>query len=217
MFLGVTTGGWVLLGVVYLPLVILALVFLGGRSKGPTSRKIVILGVAALIFFALPVVDAAVSEWRMRQLCPKAGLKVNQRVVVDGYFDESLQASFLTGTGYRFREYFDPAKARFVRAELTPDGRVVLLEIDKPTARYHYKKRVFSYEGNGVERSEQRIVDTVTGENVAVQVSIGRLPGFVDRLWLRWFGPLEHLETCQKAGAPELVTEAKRILIPANR
>jgi hypothetical protein len=228
MFLGVTTAGWVLLGILYLPLALVALAFLGRRIKGSTLGQVVILGIAALVLFALPVSDAAVSQWRMRQLCPEAGLKVNRRVLVDGYFDEERSPigsperihnlpAILKATGYRFWEYRIPLTDRFERTALTADGKVEQFELSRPTARYHHKKRAFSSMGGGIERSEQRIVDAETGEDVAVDITIGRLPGFVDRLWLGWFGPIQPLETCYQPGAPTLVTELRLILIPTSK
>ncbi|MBS0335718.1 MAG: hypothetical protein JSS40_02660 [Proteobacteria bacterium] len=231
MFLGVTEVGWGLLAVFYLPLAILVLVRVNRALTLPLQWKVPSLAIAAGILFVLPVADAAWSSWRMHRLCPEAGLKVLQRVVVDGYFDEELTwmaypdstqskakyAEALRAKGYRFWEYYNPLKKQYIRIDRTPDGSVIQRFFDRPTARYHYKKWMFTNLGMGVKRSERHILDSVTREDIASEISISRYPGFVDRLWLGWFGPLQGLETCFQKGQGQLDVEAKNILIPVDK
>jgi hypothetical protein len=217
MFLGITVIGWVLLITIYLPISILILGKFHRARWIPLAWKVPALAFAAAILWALPVTDAALSTWKLNNLCPESGLKVYRREVVEGFYDENISGGFLTGSGYRFREYFDSAKRSYVRAELSPFGGITYQVIPMPTARYHFKKWEFSDLGFGVKRSERRIYDSLTRRDLAVEISVGRYPGFVDRLWLRWFGPMEGLETCFRKGQEDIVMQSRNILIPIDK
>ena len=217
MFLGVTVAGWLLLGMFYFPFVVLALVILRRKIGGARWFKNVAVIGAAFILFALPISDAAIGAWRMRQECSGAGLEIYRRVVVDGYFDETLNGSFLKGSGYRFREYMDPLKG-YVRAEISSGGSVIEQRIERPSARFRYQKGDRSPLGFGVVRREERIVDSETNETLAKFVYIGRSPGFIDRIWISLFGTYrQDLESCHPKRTPDLAIEVKNILVPAEQ
>lgn len=217
IFLGITEIGWILFALIWLPFASLILIFLSRSFNLEKLWKGFVLVVAGFLLCALPVVDAAWSAWWLKEKCPESGLEILDRVTVDGYFDEELTSSYLKGSGYRFREYPAPFNRGYLRAELKEDGTVAVRKIDHPTARYRSTKWVSAEISYGVSRSEKRIFDSLLSKDIAKDVVVSSYPGFLDRLWLRWFGPIQALETCHREGQKSVTTEITKILIPINK
>ena len=115
-----------------------------------------------------------------------------RKVEVEGFYDDGYTQywddSLTSPERYRFVEW----KARdggIWRTERVGPGQVRKFQIDKPTARYHWRHPKFpSPYGHLMQRREDTIVDTETGEVIARSVMGYRYPAFIDSLWARFMG-----------------------------
>lgn len=233
MFLGISNVGWVLYAVLYAPLVIGLTITVSVLVRSTSNSKLaglialVLLGTPLLLY---PVLEAQYSQWQMRQSCSGAtGLVIHDRVVVEGYFNETDQGYYLppetnrhllellTKDGYRFREFYNVYQKKYIRIERAGD-RLRQIELERPTARYMLKKSTRSIIGLHLIKNEQHIIDTATGKAIASDTMVYRTPSFADRLWLRFFGPFESIEGCPRDHTRSLGSLAIRseILIPID-
>lgn len=240
--LAITPIGWVLYAIVYLPLafaVAAAARWLLAKVVSSTVLRAILLILITIPLLGYPVFEAMYSEWQMQRACPDAqGLVVYKRVVVDGYFDEhgfgaarSLVGSYAQRdpdlweraakgqkeTGYRFLEWEVPFGGGFYRQELTPDGKIRLITLDKPTARYRYMKSRQSVIGLHVVKFEQYLMDMQTGQPIASDIRVYRKPSFIDRFWLRFLGPAENVAGCAIPSTAGFSQEREHILIPIDK
>lgn len=188
--LGITAVGWFLVFVVYVPVTIAVAVLASTRWREHRRRaRVVALAVYAPLVAALA--EAAYVDVRFKALCATAGSEIRRSVVVDGFYDagtrsESWEQSLRSGDGYSFVEWKDKA-GRTWRSERTDDGRVVRLPIASPTARYHWYREEFALPfGYLIERREESIVDSETGEVIARRLIGYRYHAFIDRIWTRY-------------------------------
>lgn len=192
-YLGISMVGWILIGLVYVPVSIALLVLAFGRwrSKPGKAAVIALLAYAPLV---AGLTEALYVDTQFRALCASGGNEVKQRLVVEGFYDDGFRTDaweiyLRTGeTGYRFVEWKDKG-GRIWRSERLAPGEVRRFPLDKPTARYHWRNPEFpSPHGHLMERREETIVDSATGEVVARRLTGYRYPAFVDRLWARSMG-----------------------------
>jgi hypothetical protein len=214
MFLGITIIGWVILGLVYLPIGIAMTVWAARRWR-EQRRSIVTVGVALLIPLAAMVAEAVFVNARFMALCEEVRPKIKRTVVVAGFYEDddtggpSYPASGLTY--YDFIETRDKQgriwhHERAEPATLTPapqpgrpdrqvwltaegkEATVRSVQLDKPTARYHLRVDWASRPvGYHLRRRDEVVIDTQTGEVIASKGSGYQVPPFIDALWLRFF------------------------------
>jgi hypothetical protein len=205
-FLGISVVGWVLIGLVYVPLTVL----LRALSRGRWRQHKRAAGAAAIVVYlplAAGVAEAVYVDQRFKALCATAGLKINRKVVVEGYFvnaasdlnwDEAVKSE---RRGFRFVEWSekplgtplnDPTR-KYWRADRVAPGDVRRSAIDAPTARFEYRYARFpSPNGHLIEKREDVIVDRRSGEVIASHVVGYRYRAFIDRIWSQFLdsGPL---------------------------
>jgi hypothetical protein len=215
MFLGITIIGWVIVGLVYLPIGI-ALAVWAARRWREQRRSIVTVGVASLLPLAAIVAEAVFVNARFMALCEEVRPKIKRTVVVTGFYDDSgggIGYGHPGGTldRYDFIEWRDKEGRiwRFERAEpatltaaplpgrpdrlvwLTAEGKeatVRRVRIDRPTARYHYRSDLLPRPvGYHLRRRDEVVIDSQSGEVIATEGGGYQQPPFIDSLWLRYF------------------------------
>ena len=190
MFVGLQFLGWTILIVAYVPVALL-LVWMARRFGTHSSAFIGTVLITSLPFVAA-IAEAGYVEYNWRALCATAKTEVKRKVIVEGFYDNGFFNSgwaILKGgqNGFRFVEWKD-GEGRLWRTEGFADPELETVRIDKPSARYHwYAMRVPMKVAHLVERREDTIVDTHTGEIVARHIAGYRYPAFIDRIWRRWF------------------------------
>lgn len=198
--LGISVVGWILVALVYVPLTALLVALARSRWR---QRKTAAVIAAVVIYLPLTagVAEAVYVDQRFKALCATAGLKINRTVVVEGFFFNSKgeygwEDSLKTGKrGFRFVEWAekplgthlnDPTR-KYWRSELIAPGQVERRSIERPTARYEYRRPDFpAPNGHLMERLESTIVDRTNGEAIASHVLGYRYHAFVDRLWIQF-------------------------------
>jgi hypothetical protein len=191
--LGISIIGWALLAAVYLPATagFLWLTRFPLREKPRAVRLVV--GVLLFAPLMAAVAEAAYVQWRWNHLCANAGLEVKKTVVVDGFYDDGFGSDgwdILAGgnSGFRFVEWKDKA-GRYWRDEGFNEPKLRRAQIERPTARYHWKNPEFASPiGHLIKRRESTVVDTQTGEVIARGVMGYRYPATIDWLWARFMG-----------------------------
>jgi hypothetical protein len=163
-----------LLGVVY---GLLLLVFWGiaRLTRGVPGRK-VLLAVVGVVFLILPVAEELWIAWNFGQLCRKdAGLFIQKVVEVEGFYDDTTHWwRQLAESKYQFMESRDNTYGGLFRVERDGDG-LRHFKIDRPTARYHYKRH-YSHAPAAykVVKHERVVFDTLVSEVLARELSYGR-------------------------------------------
>lgn len=193
MFLGISTVGWALIALVHVPLSIVLVVLWRVRWRA-RPRLAAAITLAAYVPLIAAMAEAVYVDTRFKELCATAGTQIKQRVVVEGFYDDGfLRASWedtlrLGKFESRFVEWKDK-DGRVWRSEFVRPGEVRRLAIDRPSARYHWRSPPFpSPDGHLMQRREETIVDTLTGEVIARQLMGYRYPAFIDRLWSQFMG-----------------------------
>jgi hypothetical protein len=190
MFLGISIVGWAILAVAYVPVALL-LKWLARRFDTRSKTFITTAALTSLPFVAA-IGEAAYVESNWRALCATAKTEVKRKVVVEGFYDDGF---FNTGwkvlqggkNGFRFVEWKD-REGRIWRTEGFTESELRTVQLDKPTARYHWLKPPLpETAGHLLQRHDERVVDSLTGEVIAQHITFGRYPASVDRLWRRWF------------------------------
>jgi hypothetical protein len=167
-----------------------------------------VIGTLALILLILPYADEFWIAWQFSKLCEDAGVHVTRKVEVDGYYDATTtgwsKAEIVTDkqlvaeyekAGFRFRErntsVSGSAPGKISHLEKYPDGTWRITVLDHPTARYHYRFADPRQEvpvGLKLEKTEDIVVDSQTGEVIARDIHYTRYLGWVESLWVRFFG-----------------------------
>ena len=192
-FLGISMMGWILIGLVYVPVSIMLLVFAFGRWRSQPGKSVM---VAMLMYVPLvaAVAEAMYVDTRFKALCATSGAQIKRSVVVDGLYDDGFRKDRWEDSlrsqqeSYRFAEW-KAKDGRLWRSERIGPGEVRRFPIDKPTARYHwFSPNIPSAYGHLMQRREETIVDSETGEVIARHVTGYRYPAFIDRLWSQFMG-----------------------------
>lgn len=178
------------LAIVYVPLVIWLLSRIAKSQTLGRGKKAIAMTVAAIAAYLIPLGDVTVNSIAMAKVCPRAGLHVYRTVRVEGYFDRSASQEQLHKYPYRFIETARPG-TKIIRFERQPDGKIVRLNLDQPTAEYEVvydnKSPVPELGVAGMQRWWIR--NRLTGEAIGEWLSFSPMHGWVDRyLVLRWFG-----------------------------
>lgn len=193
MFLGISFIGWAILIAAYVPVALL-LVWMRHRF-GWRSKALAVTAVITSLPFVAAVVEAAYVEYNWRALCATAKTEIKKKVVVEGFYDASVsvnydhfrQAPVGFQHGFRFVEWTD-RDGRIWRTEGFNEPELKTIQIDRPTARYHWYFAPFATPvGHLLQKRDDKIVDSETGEIVARQVLGYRYPALADRLWRQWF------------------------------
>lgn len=189
--LGISVIGWLLLGIVYVPLSI-GFVWLA-LSRRDRTGLIAMVAVVIYVPLVAALVEAGYVEYRWRALCSTARLELKRTVVVDGFFDDGFRSDgwdVLRGGNYGFRyvEWKDSV-GRYWRDEGFNDSTRRRFQIERPTARYHWRNPEFATpDDHLLKRRESTVVDIQSGEVIARSVMGYRYPVFVDRLWTQFMG-----------------------------
>ena len=199
MFLGITVLGWIIIAVVYLPLLtVLAM----RRGRGAGRRGTVILFGVSLLLLGAAVGEALYVDWRFRTLCRDAGVQISARPVVEGLFADNYYASLAPEdlnlnrgpSEYRFIEWRD-TKGRYWRTEKTDGPKSRTIPIEAPQARYHWHMPLMPERaGHSIEVREEAVLDTVERKVIGRRLNVYRYPAFVDQVWWGLFDP--HPEIC---------------------
>ena len=191
MFLGISAIGWFLLAIVYVPLSIGCVSFWRKRWRYKPAKAFV-MAVVLYVPLVLVVGEAVYVEFHWRALCSTARTEVKRKVVVDGFYDDGFRIQgwhVLQGgeNGFSFVEWKD-GKGKVWRTEGFNEPALRTVQIERPTARYRWNRspdptRV----GHLLIRREESIVDSETGEVIALHVTGYRSPPLIDQIWRRWF------------------------------
>ncbi len=194
----------------------------------------VVVFVAAIAVLIAPWADEVWIAWNFHEFCKGSGVHVSRKVVVDGYFDGTFHGMSRPGSAESPQSIEALDKMGFGYVELrTIDGQVVRIEkseglwrskiVASPTARYHYKRIVNFRDERGIhheapvslkiEVTGEEIVDTKTGEKLGERVIYKRRPGWVDGLWIGYFG--SGLTLCPDPGrGPKMPSLRESVLLP---
>jgi hypothetical protein len=190
MFLGITLLGWMIIAVVYLPL--LAVLDMWRGKRAGVRGTLVLFGVALLPLGAA-VGEALYVDLRFQELCKTGGVEVIRRVETDGYFDGSSDwtdwpQEFLK-TGFRYIEWKDRQTGRYRRIVRT-EQQVHVFDIPEPTARYRSTIQDPAYPtpvAHLILRKDDTVRDVETDEILGRRTIYYRYPAFVDRTWSQFF------------------------------
>ena len=192
MLLGISVIGWTIVAIVYAP-VVLWLLWLGKQWVRSKPAALATVGVIAFLPLLAAVAEAVYVDQRFKALCKEARTEVKRSVVVEGFFDDGFR---ITGWGdlnrgepeYRFIEWKDRI-GRIWRTERTnEEEKSRTIQLKAPTARYHWRApQQPTAIDHLIQRREETVLDTMTGETIALDVSFYRSPVLLDRLWLRYF------------------------------
>lgn len=174
--------------------------------------KWAVLGPVTLTLLAAPWAEEYWIARNFHEACQDAGVHVYKKVAVEGFYDamgggidtpgplkyKPAIESFEKGP-YRFYERligYDPhAKNLQVSHVEKIDGEWQVKILDKPTARYHYKRayqpRPYKYEepvGWKLERLEEVVVDAETGEIIARETDYKRYINVAEGSWRLYWG-----------------------------
>ena len=215
----------------------LMLAFLWRALPKGRSRLLVVifLGVIAL---AIPWADEVWIAWHFHEMCKEAGVKVYKKVEVEGFYDDTGGGIDIPGSitseaaiktfeskGYQYYErrigYGGEGRPQGVSRVEKVNGEWQVSILDHPTARYQFRyagARLEEPVGFKIEKSEWVIVDNQSGSVIGREVYYSRYPGWVEWIWLQFFG--SGRTTCQGVAptAPELRHSLyDYVLIPAKR
>jgi hypothetical protein len=190
MFLGLTWLGWAILIAAYVPVALLL-----GWLAHRFSWRSTAFGATAIVTaipFGAAIAEAVYVEYNWRALCATATTEIKRQVVVEGFYDDGFRYSGWNSMrggkdGFRYVEWKDK-QGRIWRSEGFDEPHLRTVQIDKPTARYHWQMAPFSTPiGHLLKKRDDKIVDSQTGEIIARRVVGYRYPAFVDRFWWQWF------------------------------
>lgn len=179
-----------------------------------------LISALAILVFIAPIADEIYIAYRFAKLCEDAGIAVVRRVRADGFYDDTMPSGYglIEQYGYRFMEHRSDRDGKVVHIEkLGSDWRKTILE--RPTARYHYKRIVDYRDIDGrihhempvdlrIQMTGWMIVDTETREVIARNVTYMRYPGWIESLWLGFVGTSQRSCTDKAAVSPESLHSA---------
>jgi hypothetical protein len=188
--LGISVIGWTILALAAAPVLLLWL-YVGGKH-GTRSGEFILTAIFTGLPFVAAIVEGAWVEYRWRALCATATTEVKRQVVVEGFYDDGDRDTgwdlLRKGNyGFRFVEWKDK-QGRIWRSEGFDDpGGIRTVQIEQATARYEWRNPDPAPIGHLLERKEELILDTTTGQVIARDVTGYRYPAFADALWRQWF------------------------------
>jgi hypothetical protein len=165
----------------------------------------VLISVVALVAVSLPIAEEAWIAWHFAKLCEDAGVHIKRKVAADGFLETTSSyyraSNAKVGPIGRRGELFDFEKAGYRFKESQLNGGVWHLERegdqliaslrDIPEARYQYgftDPRQDVPVGHRLKKYETVIIDRETGETIARDTRYKRYPGWVESLWIGFFG-----------------------------
>lgn len=170
----------------------------------------VLISVVALVAMALPIAEEAWIAWHFANLCEDAGIHVKRKISAEGFLETMSSPVGFATTGPVGRRgelaEFEKAGFRFKESPLR-DGRVWHLEREGDQliasirnireARYRFGFADSQQDvpvGYRLDKHEMVIVDMETGETIARDTRYIRYPGWIESLWIGFFG--SGLTTC---------------------
>ena len=152
------------------------LVRYGARLKKTRKRVWPVMVPLFLLLYLGPIAEELVIARNFDRLCKQdAGIFVYKTVEVDGFYDDTTHWwRQLAESGYQWMESRDNTFGGLFRVERDGDG-LRHFEIDKPTARYHYKWPEYNFQiGHKLFKQSETVVDTESGEVLAGSNGYGR-------------------------------------------
>jgi hypothetical protein len=163
----------------------------------------VLLTPPALVLLSLPWVEEALISRSFDEACKDAGVKVYRQVQVDGFYDATVPSGYdhIKNDGYGFMEHLRDVDGKIIRIERPVDMKTPLNQwkkvvMDYPTARYHlinaYQKGRYQIKepiGWKLQKIEEQVVDSQTGEILGRNTTIIRVAPFHEALIASLFGP----------------------------
>lgn len=184
------------------------------RVRGETWAKIVLPALAITVLL-VPWVDEVWIAWNFKELCKGAGVRVVRKVETDGYYDSTTSGwdkptvltdpkliSDLERSGFRFSErnagFASDRLGKISHLEKHADGLWRISILDRPEARYHYKRIVDYRDATGIHEeisvaykimmTGEEVIDTKSGEIIGRNIEYSRRPGWLEGSWLRFVG-----------------------------
>lgn len=185
MKLYISEGALILLGLLYLPVVILLLRKLWKNLPSRLPVRITVTFVVFLIAAAIPLWDVVITSVQMARLCPQAGIFVKKSVSVDGFYTNSGSPDMLD-RGFKYIESRSYGDRLVVYSK---EGDAIKKE-EFDARKYHVKSRYeFIYDAEsgafegrrdiGIQKSIVR--DRETNEELGYSLRYKAYPGWVDR------------------------------------
>ncbi len=191
-----------------------------------------VINPIAFVFLAAPIAEEYWIQYQFKTLCADAGVHVVRRVVVDGYYDSTYgdpsnknkiidtpkEVKRFKEEGFLYKEV--RTLEGKVRHRELKNGKIEQAILDKPEARYYFKR---SYEhakvGHQIEKLERVMFDSVKKEVIGRDTFFARYPGWIEGLWIQFIGngqnicsgPLDKPEKHKRKGQIY-----KYVLIPNN-
>jgi hypothetical protein len=203
------------------------LTFLYRKASSKRSRW-VFIGPLTLAVLVAPWGDELWIAWRFSEVCEDAGVQIGKRIAVDGFYNDTSSGTSASGVvaSNQWIDALEKSGFLFHEARLL-DGKVSRVEkidgvwrqvvLDKPTARYHFKKAMSDADaGRAISCSEDVVIDSASNETVARYRYCKRYASFVESLWMRSFGlgPTQYCPTGDKELKNVLHTY---VLTPSNK
>lgn len=146
----------------------------------------------ALVALIAPWADEVWIAWRFGQLCKDAGVHVYRTVEVDGFYDSTMRSGYelIKRHGYKYMEHPSDPRTKVDYVERI-DGEWKKTTLDRPRSRYIYQfadPRQEVPAGFKIEKTEWQVVDSQNGEIIGRETRFSRYPGWVQSLWIKYFG-----------------------------
>ena len=143
-------------------------------TRGIPGRK-ALLVVVGMVFLILPVAEELWIAWNFGQACKEAGTVITKRVNVDGFYDDTTHWwRQLSEFKYQFVESRDNLYGTLWRVERF-GNEIRHFEIERPTARYHYKwPNSHTRVSHKIVKHERIVADSFENQILAREVAFGR-------------------------------------------
>ena len=198
---------------VYLPLILIGLIFLLKKAK---LRRIRFWAIPfyVILAYAIPLGDVTWHSWNMSMVCPKVGLHVYRTVVVDGFVPKQhVSKDILERYAYSFvetrpRKNKNETVFRIQRVE----GEIIEVEGAQPRAEWEYISDPVDYPDKslGVTVDREIIRNRKTGEVIAEYFVFSAWRGWLDS----WIASVIDNSTGVCRNQPKLSEKFQDILIP---
>lgn len=171
----------------------LALIFwaISRATRGIGGRK-VFLPLIAVAFLVLPVSEELWIAWNFGQACKESGTFIHKTVQTEGFYDATREshsgprneraAEELDRGGFRFYEFVlrDRKDGSNQVVHLGKvNGQWTATVLDRPTARYHFRRTDSGAPwGHKIVKTQTVVLDAENNEQVARYTRFGRRPAW---------------------------------------
>lgn len=168
------------------------------KARGQTWAKIA-LPVLAIAVLVAPWADEVWIAWRFNELCKDAGVRVVRKVEAAGFYDDTMRSGYelVDQYGFTFMEHRSGSAGKVEHVQKV-DGKWIVSNHDRPTARYHYKRMIEFRDASGIHheievalkimKMGEEVVDSQTGQVIGRNIAYRRSPGWIEGLWIQFLG-----------------------------